>query len=185
MASDRELKRLQRARDLDRKTLAAIYDDYQPLVYGFIYRRTGDIEVARDLTAEVFRRFLQALQQRNGPTDSLRAWFYRVAHNIVVDHYRRQQFRDHLPLNEGILGAGESPDQAAERQLLAEQVRAALTQLTTDQQQVINLKFLEGLTNKEVAEILGKPIGAVKSLQHRALAALQRELVQVEEEVLA
>jgi RNA polymerase sigma-70 factor (ECF subfamily) len=72
----------------------------------------------------------------------------------------------------------------AERHISAAQVRIALQHLTTDQQQIIALKFLEGLSNEEVANVLGKPVGAIKSLQHRALAALQRQLTPAKEKAL-
>ncbi len=184
VARDREFKHKQGIQSLDRKTLAIIYDDYQPLLYSYIYRRTGEVEVARDLTAEVFGRFLQAVGKGKGPGDNMRAWFYRVAHNIVVDHYRRQQHRNHVPLNDRALITNDGPDAAVEREMQSEKLRSALSQLTADQQQVISLKFLEGLSNQEVAAVLDKPVGAVKSLQHRALAALHRHLDQVKEEVL-
>lgn len=178
VASNPESIRLQRANNLDRKTLAAIYDDFHLPIYRYIYRQVGDVETARDLTAEVFRRFLQAIQDKKGPTAYLSAWLYRVAHNIVIDHYRREQHRQHLPLDQDLLASSDNTGQAAENILMAEHVRLSLQHLTPDQQQVIILKFLEGLSNKEVAEITGKPVGAIKSLQHRALAALQRQLVQ-------
>jgi RNA polymerase sigma-70 factor (ECF subfamily) len=185
VASERESKRLQKARSCDRQALSAIYDDFHQPIYSYIYRRVGDVELARDLTADVFRRFLQAIHSKRGPNENLRAWLYRVAHNIIVDHHRRQQYRQHLPLEENIVRAGDDPVQAAELNLQAEKVRAALLRLTPDQQQVVALKFLEGMSNDEVAEITGKPVGAVKSLQHRALASLQRQLVQAGEEVPA
>ena len=94
----------------------------------------------------------------------------------MVDFYRRQQHRQHLPLDEELASARDDPAKTAEQRLSAAQVRAALRQLTADQQQVIALKFLEGLSNQEVAAILDKPVGAIKSLQHRAMAALQRQL---------
>jgi len=181
VASDSELKRLQRANDLDRNTLAAIYDDFHLPIYRYIYRQVGDVETTRDLTAELFRRFLQSIQNGKGPTDHLSAWLYRVAHNIVVDHYRREQHRQHMPLDENLHASNDNTGQSAENLLMAEQVRKALLQLTPDQQQVITLKFMEGFSNKEVAEIAGKPVGAIKSLQHRALAALQRHFVQSED----
>ncbi|MGB3717286.1 MAG: sigma-70 family RNA polymerase sigma factor [Candidatus Promineifilaceae bacterium] len=181
VADERESKRLQRASCLDRDALGSIYDEYHKSVYSYIYRRVGDVEIARDLASEVFRRFLQALHKGSGPSDNLRAWLYRVAHNIVVDHYRRQQNQQNLPLGENLVGDSPDPGQSAELSLQLDKVRKALRQLTPDQQHVLALKFLEGLTNEEVAEITGKPVGAVKSLQHRALAALQRKLVPSEE----
>lgn len=183
VADDRESKRLERARSLDRDTLGAIYDDYHPQVYKYIYRRVGNVEVSRDLSAEVFRRFLQALHKGSGPANNLRAWLYRVAHNIVVDHYRRQKNQQLSIIDENLVGDSPDPGQAAELSMQLEKVREALGQLTPDQQQVLALKFLEGLSNNEVAGITGKSIGAVKSLQHRALATLQRQLVLAEEEV--
>ena len=180
---DRDAARLRKARALDRNTLGGIYDDYHRPLYSYIYRRVGEVETARDLTADVFRRFLQATANGNGPKENLRAWLYRVAHNIVIDFYRRQQHQPSQPLKEELIGDDEDPGQAAEQLLQAEQVRAAMGQLTPEQQQVIALKFLEGLSNEEVADITEKSIGAVKGLQHRALAALRRQLVPIEEEV--
>ena len=175
--------RLQKAHALDRNTLGGIYDEFHQQIYKYIYRRIGDIENSRDLTSEVFRRFLQAIHNGNGPRDNLRAWLYKVAHNIVVDYYRRQQNQALFPWQENLIGAEDDPGRAAEFRLEAEKVREAISQLTADQQQVITLKFLEGMSNKEVAEITGKPVGAVKSLQHRALASLQRQLITSDEEV--
>jgi RNA polymerase sigma-70 factor (ECF subfamily) len=182
MVNDHEQRRLQRAQSFDRQALTAIYDEYQQPIYRYIYRQVGDVEVARDLTSDVFQRFLQALQKGQGPTDMLKSWLYRVAHNNVIDYYRRQKHRQHLPLDERVVENSESPAALAERNISAQQVREALIHLTPDQRQVITLKFLEGFSNLEVAELLNKPIGAVKSLQHRALTALQRQLVIVQDQ---
>jgi len=78
--------------------------------------------------------------------------------------------------------AGDDPVGIAERRISAAQVRAALHRLTPDQQQVIALKFLEGLSSQEVADVLEKPVGAVKALQHRALSALRRQLAAEDKE---
>lgn len=174
--------RLKKAQSLDRNTLGGIYDEFQPLLYSYIFRRVGDVDVARDLTTDVFRRFLQAMANGNGPNDQLRAWLYRVAHNIVVDHYRRQEHRQAQPLEESLVSREAAPDAMTEHRLQCEGVRLALIQLTADQQEIIALKFLEGMTNEEAAQITGRSVGAVKALQHRALAALRRHLVSQEEE---
>jgi RNA polymerase sigma-70 factor (ECF subfamily) len=167
---------LEKNRSLDRDGLAAVYDEHHQPIYRYVYRRVGDVETARDLTAEVFHRLLRAVQRGGAPDRHLKAWLYRTAHNIVVDHYRRQSHRQHLPLDEEMVNADDDPVASAERRLSGAEVRAALRGLTPDQQQVIALKFLEGLSNQEVADVTGKPVGAVKSLQHRALAALERQL---------
>jgi RNA polymerase sigma-70 factor (ECF subfamily) len=182
-SADHDQDLLQRARAFDHIALAAIYDAYHPPLYRYIAQRVADPEQARDLAADLFNRLLQALQNGRGPTAHLRAWLYRAAHNLVVDHYRRQQHRRHLPLSDSLPAAGTDPAAQAADRMQAARVRAALQQLTPDQQQVIALKFLAGMSNEETAIILQKPVGAVKSLQHRALAALQRLLLPAQEKV--
>lgn len=172
-----ERNRLRRAQALDRDALVDIYDEYHPLIYRYVYRRLGHVDAARDVTSGVFQRLLAAFHDGNGPDASVRAWLYRAAHNAVVDYYRRQQHRQHLPIDEGLIDGESNPGKDAEQRILAGEVRRALDELTPDQQQVIALKFLEGLSNKEVSAVLGKTEGAVKSLQHRGLAALRRRLM--------
>jgi RNA polymerase sigma-70 factor (ECF subfamily) len=112
----------------------------------------------------------------------LSAWLYRVAHNLIVDELRRRKHRDHESLD-GVLGDtlgdnAESLDSLAGNAIAMERVRCALLELTADQRQVIIFKFLEGMSNAQVAEVTGKTVGAVKALQHRALDALRTQLVQ-------
>ena len=181
MVNNNHRQRPQQAKAFDGKALAAIYDEYHLPIYRYIYRQVSDTNVGRDLTADVFHRLLQAVQKGNGPCQDTKAWLYRTAHNIVVDHYRRQQYRQDLPLFENIVDTDMDLANTAEQRMAAEHVRNALDQLTADQRQVITLKFLASLSNQEVAEVMEKPVGAVKSLQHRALAALQRQLIPAEE----
>lgn len=166
---------------LDGKALAQIYDEFHPAIYRYIYRQVSDVECARDLSADVFHRLLQTAAKKNAPDQDVKAWLYRTAHNIVIDHYRRSSHRDHLPLNEQTLAGSANPALSAEIHIDAALVRQAMRNLTEDQHQVVSLKFLAGMSNDEVAEIMQKPVGAVKSLQHRALAALQRHLIPEKE----
>ncbi len=172
---------LLKATTFDREAISEIYDAYQQLIYRYIYRQIGDVDTARDLTSEVFNRFLLALKNGKGPTKQLKPWLYRVAHNTVVDFYRRQQHRNHLPLDNIPLYSNEDPVQTTELRMEVERIRLVLTNLTPHQRQVITLKFFAGLSNQEIAEVMDKPVGAVKALQHRAVAALQRQLLPVEE----
>jgi RNA polymerase sigma-70 factor (ECF subfamily) len=179
--NDHDDELLVKASAFDRTAIATIYETYQPPIYRYIYRQVGSVEVARDLASEVFDRFLQALKKGTGPTKQLKAWLYRVGHNTVVDYYRRQQHRNHLPIDDMFIYADDNPAQSAELNIDADQVRLALTQLTSEQRQVISLKFFAGFTNQEVADVMEKPVGAVKALQHRAIAALQRQLIPTKE----
>jgi RNA polymerase sigma-70 factor (ECF subfamily) len=167
----------------DRAALAAAYDQYHLPIYHYIYRQVVDVETARDLAAETFRRFLTAVKQGHGPRDNLKAWLYQTAHHLVIDYYRRQKHRNHLALDDDLIEAEDDPVHSAEIHLSAEQVSAALGCLNPEQRQVIVLKYLENFSNAEVAGIIGKTMGAVKSIQHRALVALRSELTRQEQKV--
>jgi RNA polymerase sigma-70 factor (ECF subfamily) len=172
--SEHEL--LERARQFDLAALGTIYDQYSPALYRYAARLLGNADAAEECVAEVFSRFLHALKNGGGPREHLQAYLYRIAHNWITDQWRRAPPVP-APLNADSLGETRAnPEQALGREWEHARVRAALAQLTPDQRQVIVLKFVEELDNAEIAAALNKPIGAVKSLQHRALAALRRAL---------
>lgn len=175
MASLQEDSLLAKARLMDMQTLAEVYDSFSPGLYAYSIRLLGDAAQAEECVAETFERFLRALQAGGGPRQYLQAYLYRIAHNWITDQYRRRPLPD-LPLESlenSLVGA---EDAAAADFLERAHVRAALARLTPDQRQVIMLKFIEGWENEAVAEALGKPVSAVKSLQQRALGALRRML---------
>jgi RNA polymerase sigma-70 factor (ECF subfamily) len=167
---------LERAKRYDEAALGELYDRYAARIYAYIYRRVSDAQLAEDLTGEVFVRVIQAIRSERFWKTSFQAWLYRIAHNLVVDHYRRQPELPELMLDERLLAAEDDPVNAVAQQLSRHQLDAAIRRLTPDQQQVVVLRFAEGLTAREVAEIMSKSVGAVEALQHRALATLRRVL---------
>ncbi len=168
---DKDLRR--RAEALEPEALAQIYDQYASKLYSYVYHRTGNGSVAEDLTSDVFVRMLEAIQQDRAWKTSLQGWLYRIAHNLVVDHFRRSSKRDGVELDERWM-APDNDSMTFEGLFHSNQLRLGMRFLTDEQQQVVILKFVEGLSNAEVAEILGKTEGAIKALQHRALTALRR-----------
>ena len=174
---------LHKASCLDPGALGQIFDNHYEQIYCYVQRRLGDHELAQNLTSETFCRMLQAYQDGKGPKYGVQYWLYRVAHNLVVDVYRQADRRP-FPLNEDIVSDQDpQPEEAVLNQQQENRVRWALMQLTEDQQQVLSLRFFEGMDNEQVAEIMQKTIGAVKSLQHRGLASLERFLQQAENQV--
>lgn len=161
----------------ERQALAVMYDTYHQPIYRYIYRRIGDIESARELAADVFQSLIQTTQRTSLPANP-RAWLFRTAHNVVIDEYRRRKHRQHLDVADLHLHADDDPAEEAHLRLNADRARRALLSLTEEQQQVLVLKYLEGFSNHEVAEILEKSVGAVKALQHRGLRALQQRMEQ-------
>ena len=173
-----EQRLLQFAAQLNTQALAEIYDSYSPGIYRYAMRLLGDTSVAEDCVAETFTRFLKALQERRGPRDHLQAYLYRVAHNWVVDFYREHQ--DASPLTEVLdetLRSDEFPEEEVTKRIRQKQIRDAIRHLTPNQQKVIALKYLEDWSNEEIAQVLHKSVGAIKSIQHHALVNLQKLLM--------
>jgi len=175
VTTDKELLTL--ARQFDPATLANIYDTFSPGLYRYAMRLTGDQDLAEECVAETFSRILEAFSARKGPQDFLQAYLFRIAHNWIVDYYRKKPFEPDL-LDEKQADDRLSPEELTGFTLQNHHLRKAILTLTPDQQQVIALKYLQGLENMEIARILKKPIGAIKSLQHRALINLRKLLDQ-------
>lgn len=165
-----------RAREFEVQALAEIYDAYSTSLYGYALRLLGDPTLAEECVAETFTRLLKSLSEGKGPKDHLKAYIFRIAHNWITDHYRRHP-PESLSLDQelDIFDGTHLEEQVAIR-IQQDQLREALFRLTPDQRQVVMLVFFEGWRKTEVAAALGKPVGAVKSLQHRALNSLRRFL---------
>ena len=172
---------LRGALKLDEPALSAIFETYYPLLYRYIYHHVRHRATAEDLTADVFSRLLEQLARGRGPRRHLKAWLYRVAHNLVVDHARRQVHRDHDPLDEEAVAAEHAVEMEVHSAILRQQAASALQRITPMQRAVIILKYLEGYTNDEIAPILELSVGAVKALQHRGLASMRRYLAHAGE----
>jgi RNA polymerase sigma-70 factor (ECF subfamily) len=163
---------LAQARTLDSRALGQIHDQYYPEIYRFVLYRTDDSEAAQDLASEVFVRLLTALHQKRPPQTTLRGWLFGVAAHLVADHFRRKPT---LPLDEELI-AGSSTSAEAEAHLQKQAVRQAMQTLTSEQQDVLALRFGDGFSVEQTAEALGKSVTATKALQFRATEALRRAL---------
>ena len=172
---------LHRARAFDEQALGEIYDAYFERLYRYAYRFVGDADSAQDVAAETLRRLLEALRDERAP-NRLGPWLYRVAYNVAMDQHRRRPVGGLISLEPDLAQAdegdqGADPEADLERRTMEQRVRLAVERLTPEQQNVVVLKFVEGYSNAEVGALLNKPEGAVKSLQHRALAALREGLM--------
>jgi RNA polymerase sigma-70 factor (ECF subfamily) len=167
---------LERASRAEPAALGEIYDQYADRIYAYIYRRVGQAEVAEDLTGQVFMRMLEAIRRGQGWRSSFSGWLYRIAHNLVIDYYRRRGRVTLIDIDEAapIRATEGDPVRSTESLLRREQLRAALFQLTEEQAQVITLRFMEERSIAEVADLMDKTEGAIKALQYRAVLALRR-----------
>lgn len=171
-----ELDLLKRARDLEEAALGAIFDAFYVPLYRYIYRHIGSGQTAEDLAAEVFRSFLEALREGKGPTSYLRAWLYRVAHNLIVDELRRRPRTEHERLSEEEGTTGQEVGEQVQQSIEREHARRALKQLTEKQRLVLELRFFHGLETDEIAKMLNLSSNTVKALQFRGLQAIRRHL---------
>lgn len=166
----------------DPKAYDQLYNLYSDRLFRYLYVRLGEREAAEDLMAEAFVRLIRTLPRYRinsaRPVAAFSAWLYRIAANLLTDHYRRQRFRRHADLADQahLFAADPSPHQRAETGESATDVWAAVSQLGTEQQAVVLYRFAEHYSLAEAAELMGKSMGAVKALQHRALANLRRLL---------
>lgn len=173
---------LVKAREFDQDSLGIIYDKFSPGLFRYASRLLGDSNLAEECVADTFSRFLMALRVGNGPEKHLQAYLYRIAHNLITDYYRRRS-PVLVELNETIeMDDQAKPENQMTESIQKQQIQIALRALTADQRQVIVLRFIEEWSIEEVALCLQKPVGAIKSLQHRGLSSL-RGFFSIEEEV--
>jgi RNA polymerase sigma-70 factor, ECF subfamily len=166
---------VQRAQAGDDAAFARIYERYAPAIYRYIYRRVEDEELAKDLQADVFTRMFEGLPRYTDRGWPISAWLYRIAHDRSVDSIRARSRRRQISL-EDWGGTCEGPEQSVGQQLDYEELHRSLYSLTAEQRQVIQMRFLAGLSIQEVAQQLGRSEGAIKALQHRGIQTLGRQL---------
>ena len=169
---DLELESLQ---NLDLQVVGAVYDRYFPDVYRFVCYRLNNEQVAEDISCDVFVRLLEAVKKRRGPNTNLKGWLLSTASHMVADHFRHAYNRPTEALSDMMpdTAASSLNDEIDRRERVAA-VRLAYGQLTRDQQNVLALRFGDGYSLDETAAVMRKSLNAVKALQFRALAALQR-----------
>ena len=154
----------------------AVFDCYAPVLYKYALRLCRDSAEADDIVGDVFSQLLKYLKKGKGPRENLRSYLYQIAHHKVVDHARD---RKHLTaLENGMsLSSGDSlPSQYENREQIDTLESVIQNQLSEDQRHVIVLRFIEDLSLKETAEIVGKNVNNVKVIQNRAIAKLRQVL---------
>lgn len=159
------------------QALGAIYERYAPGIYRYIYHRVGDAEQARDVQGEVFLRMVEGIDRYEDRGWPIGAWLYRIAHDRTVDSLRRSGRRQLQSIDATVEEAVEAegcPAEAAAAALQRAELRAAVERLCESHRQVIRLRFIYDLSLQETANQMGRTVGSVKALQHRAIEQLRR-----------
>ena len=165
-----------RVRRGDRDAIAAVYLDVAPGLRGYLLRRVAHGGVADDLVEQTFVELLEGHHRLRGDGRALRAWLYRAARNNLADWRKRAERRSDHELTDARAAAFANDVGGPEDEVLAAsrdpQLVAALAQLTEEQREVVELRLVAGLSVADVAALTGRRAGAVRALQHRAVARL-------------
>jgi RNA polymerase sigma-70 factor (ECF subfamily) len=162
--------------------IASIYQNYFTPIYQFVRLRVGDVQTTEDLCSEIFIKFIKSLKSGAAPHSSLRGWIFRVARNVIYDHYGREPELPSETLEQWLPSDTDSnPEVETIRSIEVERAREAIRQLAPSQQEVLMLRFDQQLSLQETADIMGKNVNAIKALQFRAVASL-RQLLEASED---
>jgi RNA polymerase sigma-70 factor, ECF subfamily len=177
-ASSQDLRLLvEQAQKGNRDALEELYLLHFDRIYSYLHMSVGNRHDAEDLTTQVFVKMLESIGKFRWRSAPFSAWLFRIAHNLAMDHFRankRWQPEEEVP--EPDPGDRSAAEEEALESIGRESMLEMIGKLSHEQQQVLTLKFVFNFSNAEAATILGKTEGAIKSLQHRALASLQRQL---------
>ena len=173
-----EIRQLvERGQQGDRTALEELYLIHFDRIYSYLHMTVGNRHDAEDLTTQTFLRMLESIGKFRFQTAPFSAWLFRIAHNLSMDHFRanrRWQPEEDVPEPHG--SEERSAEDEAFQSIGRQSMLELIDSLSQEQQQVLTLKFVFNFSNGEVATILGKTEGAIKSLQHRALVSLQKQI---------
>ena len=167
-----------RASQGDRDSFGLLYERYVDRIFNYVYYRTGNLHDAEDLTARVFQRAMNHIQNYTDRGVPFSAWLYRIAHNLVANWHRDRSRKQEIPLDDlpVLPTKGDHPEKNLVRSQEQDALLRMIRRLPAERQNLLILKFVENLSNAEIGEIMGRSEGAVKSLYHRTLLALRDHL---------
>jgi len=176
-------KLVERAQSGERTALEELYLIHFDRIYSYLHLTVGNRHDAEDLTTQTFLRMLESIGKFRFQSAPFSAWLFRIAHNLSMDHFRanrRWQPEEEVP--EPRDAEERSAEDEAFQSIGRQSMLDLIESLSHEQQQVLTLKFVFNFSNGEAATILGKSEGAVKSLQHRALGSLQKQIASSSED---
>ncbi len=167
---------VRRAQQRDPVALTQLYEENFDKIYRYIVLKIGNQIEAEDMTQQVFLNALKSISAFKWRGVPFSGWLFRIARNQVVDYLRKKGKRATTPLEDSLPSSDSRPEQVVEHSLDIERLLLATRKLTPAQREVISLRFAGELPVAQVAKVMGKSPGAVKALQHSAIAALRRAL---------
>jgi RNA polymerase sigma-70 factor (ECF subfamily) len=165
---------VRRAQNGDPEGFGELYDRYVDVVFRYLYHRVGDRATAEDFTSETFVRALRRIDSLSFQGRDVGAWLVTIARNIVLDHVKSSRYRLEVATADmrDADRATDGPEDAVLQRLANAELMAGVRQLSDEQRECVELRFLQGLSVAETAAAMGKKDGAIKALQHRAVRRL-------------
>ncbi len=163
-----------RTQNGEMEAFALLYTEYFEHIYRYIYLRVGQVQQAEDLTQEVFLKALDSIGSYHYKGAPFGSWLFRIAHNLVIDYYRKSRKESTLPAESLTIIEPDGPAGAFERSMEVQSMKTAIEMLPPKQKEVISMRFGAGMSVAETARATGKTEGTVKKLQFEALAKLRR-----------
>jgi len=166
-----------------REIFAELYEEYLPKVFRYVRYRVNELQAAEDLTSTTFEKALVNFEKYSTDRAAFSTWVFSIARNVVIDHYRVRGRRPTVSLEEREVDVASSaplPDEAAIRSEERRQVKALVAQLSTEDQEIISLKFGSGLNNRQIAKTLGLSESNVGTRLYRAVRKLRDSFPEAE-----
>ncbi|MCG2795702.1 MAG: sigma-70 family RNA polymerase sigma factor [Actinomycetia bacterium] len=179
MASDSGIRNLvKKAKSRDPDAFGLLYDEYVDQIFRYVYYKVGNFAESQDLTGQTFLKAFENIDSYEMRDVAFSSWLYRIAHNLVVDYFRKVSKRESVPIEEQPPAPSNrgNPVDIVMAEMDSERLYKAMQKLTHNQREVLVLKFIDNLSNSRVSEIMGISVGAVKSAQKRGLLSLNRIL---------
>jgi RNA polymerase sigma-70 factor (ECF subfamily) len=178
-STDNVRRLVDRAQRGDRAALEELYLIHFDRIYSYLHMSVGNKHDAEDLTTQTFLKMLESIKRFRWQSAPFSAWLFRIAHNLAMDHFRaRRRWQPEEEVPEPVGSEEPSAELEAMQSIGRQSMMELIDKLSPEQQQVLTLKFVFNFPNADVATILEKTEGAIKSLQHRALASLQKQIAQ-------
>jgi RNA polymerase sigma-70 factor (ECF subfamily) len=182
-STDNVRRLVERAQQGDRDALEELYLIHFDRIYSYLHMSVGNKHDAEDLTTQTFLKMLESIKRFRWQSAPFSAWLFRIAHNLAMDHFRaRRRWQPEAEVPEPPGSEEPSAELEAMQTIGRQSMMELIDKLSPEQQQVLTLKFVFNFPNADVATILEKTEGAIKSLQHRALASLQKQIAQDKKE---
>ena len=156
--------------------LASLYEEYYGKIANYAYAKIGNRVEAQDIAGEVFLRALRSLESYKEHGIPMQVWLFKIAHNIIVDYYRKAARGKTVPIDNVKIADNSNPADEIEKRDNFARVSKVMEQLTDGQREVLKLRFFSELTSKEVGIIMGKSDGAVREMQRVAIERLRHLL---------